>query len=300
LGRFLAPDPFVGSGLTNDFNRYIYCRNNPLMFTDPSGMSFKEWWKSNVTDAFNRAFNSTFGNGQGGWEIGYNSSGGFFTNPTYNGRAIGPSAYYNPSNKQVSFGNGSSGFHDNTSSIRINNNIEQSVVQAEQGARGEYFGQKTFESSYNFMVNLANLAFKESEYEKLYGSEKQQGIPIDFDNAMNVGGTTFGVGAATEELSKLGYKNFKLVAIPFVGFNAYSAWDKASSPNATAINYMDFGMGVLDAGAALELFSRANIYVGGATLVYGLVRIGYDYYQSSSTNYYSPIYQINGKAVRLW
>ena len=37
LARFLAPDPFVGSGMTNDFNRYIYGRNNPMMYTDPSG-----------------------------------------------------------------------------------------------------------------------------------------------------------------------------------------------------------------------------------------------------------------------
>ena len=33
LARFLAPDLLVGSGMTNDFNRYIYCQNNPLMFT---------------------------------------------------------------------------------------------------------------------------------------------------------------------------------------------------------------------------------------------------------------------------
>jgi len=95
LARFIAPDPFVGSGLTNDFNRYVYCRNNPLMFTDPSGMSFKDWWKTNVIEAFNRAFKSTFGNNQGGWEIGYNSAGGFFTNPTYNGSAFGPSVGIN-------------------------------------------------------------------------------------------------------------------------------------------------------------------------------------------------------------
>ena len=36
LGRFLAPDPFVGSGMANDFNRYVYCRNNPLMFSKTS------------------------------------------------------------------------------------------------------------------------------------------------------------------------------------------------------------------------------------------------------------------------
>ena len=36
LVRFLAPDPYVGSGMANDFNRYIYCKNNPLMFTRTS------------------------------------------------------------------------------------------------------------------------------------------------------------------------------------------------------------------------------------------------------------------------
>ena len=48
LARFLAPDPFVGSGMANDFNRYIYCQNNPLMFTDPSGESpfFEIGWGS--------------------------------------------------------------------------------------------------------------------------------------------------------------------------------------------------------------------------------------------------------------
>jgi RHS repeat-associated protein len=38
LGRFTSPDPFVADPTsTQDFNRYSYCVNNPLMFTDPSG-----------------------------------------------------------------------------------------------------------------------------------------------------------------------------------------------------------------------------------------------------------------------
>jgi RHS repeat-associated protein len=45
LARFLAPDPFVGSGMTNDFNRYVYCRDNPMMYTDPDGKwSFEIGW----------------------------------------------------------------------------------------------------------------------------------------------------------------------------------------------------------------------------------------------------------------
>lgn len=38
IDRFLSPDPYVASSSnTQDFNRYSYCRNNPLLYTDPSG-----------------------------------------------------------------------------------------------------------------------------------------------------------------------------------------------------------------------------------------------------------------------
>ncbi|MCF8387876.1 MAG: RHS repeat-associated core domain-containing protein, partial [Bacteroidales bacterium] len=38
LGRFLSPDPFVQMpDFSQNFNRYSYCLNNPLIFTDPSG-----------------------------------------------------------------------------------------------------------------------------------------------------------------------------------------------------------------------------------------------------------------------
>jgi RHS repeat-associated protein len=38
VGRFLAVDNFVGDpALTQSYNRFSYCLNNPLKFTDPSG-----------------------------------------------------------------------------------------------------------------------------------------------------------------------------------------------------------------------------------------------------------------------
>lgn len=38
IARFLSPDPYVASNtFTQDYNRYSYCRNNPLLYTDPSG-----------------------------------------------------------------------------------------------------------------------------------------------------------------------------------------------------------------------------------------------------------------------
>jgi RHS repeat-associated protein len=41
LQRFLSPDPYVQSPLNaQNYNRYSYCMNNPLMYTDPSGYNF--------------------------------------------------------------------------------------------------------------------------------------------------------------------------------------------------------------------------------------------------------------------
>ena len=38
LGRFLSPDNFVqASDFTQSYNRYSYCLNNPLIYTDPDG-----------------------------------------------------------------------------------------------------------------------------------------------------------------------------------------------------------------------------------------------------------------------
>jgi RHS repeat-associated protein len=44
IARFFSPDQYVAnSSFTQDFNRYSYARNNPLMYTDPSGHKLK-WW----------------------------------------------------------------------------------------------------------------------------------------------------------------------------------------------------------------------------------------------------------------
>jgi RHS repeat-associated protein len=45
IGRFFSPDSYVQApGFTQSFNRYSYCLNNPLSYTDPSGEKLK-WWQ---------------------------------------------------------------------------------------------------------------------------------------------------------------------------------------------------------------------------------------------------------------
>jgi len=44
FGRFCSADPVMGSiADPQSWNRYAYARNNPVNFTDPSGMSFVQW-----------------------------------------------------------------------------------------------------------------------------------------------------------------------------------------------------------------------------------------------------------------
>ena len=156
LARFLAPDPFVSSGMTNDFNRYVYCRNNPMMYTDSSGKSWKSFWQD-FGNAFVRDFNKTFG-GVNGFEIGYNSMGGGFANPTYNGSTFGPSMGISNSG-QITTGYSQGGFHT-MSSIGLSNRLNQSIVQAEQKARNEYFGQNSFENSWSAVIAMGPIALR--------------------------------------------------------------------------------------------------------------------------------------------
>jgi len=47
VGRFLSADPFVQApDLTQSFNRYSYCLNNPLKYYDPTGEKWKWKWLS--------------------------------------------------------------------------------------------------------------------------------------------------------------------------------------------------------------------------------------------------------------
>lgn len=60
IGRFLTADPFVQDPENGQsLNRYSYCLNNPLTFSDPSGFG----WFSDVIHDIGKFFSSLFNNG---------------------------------------------------------------------------------------------------------------------------------------------------------------------------------------------------------------------------------------------
>jgi len=97
IGRFFSPDPFVQApDFTQNYNRYSYCMNNPVMFSDPDGEFFKipMWGLTYMGDLISNLINgidNPFGNA---WNNANNIVNGMeqccqFTTP------IGDNAYFN-------------------------------------------------------------------------------------------------------------------------------------------------------------------------------------------------------------
>ena len=156
LARFLAPDPYVGSGMTNDFNRYIYCRDNPMIYTDPSGKSWKSFWRD-FGNAFVRDFKRTFG-GIDGMEFGWNSNGGGFANATKGGNGFGPSVGISNSG-QITTGNSQGGLHQ-MQSVNLESQLQHSVVVAEYDGKVKYYDAMAIAYSFGSVFNSIATGFK--------------------------------------------------------------------------------------------------------------------------------------------
>ena len=77
IGQFLSPDPFVQSpDNSQSYNRFSYCMNNPLKFTDPSGYLVTGGVSHQYTDP---------GNGSGGINIGPRGPSAFIDGMPYYG-----------------------------------------------------------------------------------------------------------------------------------------------------------------------------------------------------------------------
>jgi RHS repeat-associated protein len=79
VGRFLSPDPVIQDPLaTQEYNRYSYCLNNPLKYSDPTGYIKQNVDENSIDWAYLDYLNNRFGGGNGsgsGWGSGYGVPG---------------------------------------------------------------------------------------------------------------------------------------------------------------------------------------------------------------------------------
>ncbi|MBW8331046.1 MAG: RHS repeat-associated core domain-containing protein [Prolixibacteraceae bacterium] len=103
VGRFLSVDPYIQDpGFTQEYNRYSYCLNNPLRYTDPSGykkapvkedafiMDYANYWNRRMLHGGGSGGSSS--GGSGGWFSAYTEA----SRKGYQGEATGfMNDYYN-------------------------------------------------------------------------------------------------------------------------------------------------------------------------------------------------------------
>ena len=104
LARFLSPDPFVQMpDFSQNFNRYTYCLNNPLIYTDPDG----EFWHLFIGAVIGGAINWVANGADLSWEgLSYFATGavsGALT-AAFPGAAIGITAGTGAANSAIGQG----------------------------------------------------------------------------------------------------------------------------------------------------------------------------------------------------
>ena len=155
LGRFLSPDPYMQApDFTQGLNRYIYCLNNPLSLTDPSGYSWLSHnWKMLVASAVGITISAlTAGTGAPFWMlVAAGASGGAagsMTGALLNGANFGQimkagavGGFWGAVSSAASFGVGSLKFGDLAGKIvgkSLAHGISQGAITAAQGGKFQH------------------------------------------------------------------------------------------------------------------------------------------------------------------
>jgi len=183
LGRFLSPDNYVqGADNSQSFNRYSYCINNPLKYTDPTGDFF--WIIPNISFSPNGGlnFDVTFGVGipgvfggqltVGGGAGGFNISAGGF---------IGPANAYVGYSKNggfmagagLGFGGLPNGFNTNMTGLGVNYSSNGGLSFNISGSQFDTHGNVSMDPSIGWSHTFSNEAYDYVEDGSSSISDKQ-------------------------------------------------------------------------------------------------------------------------------
>ena len=138
LGRFLSPDPYVQApDNPQNYNRYAYCLNNPLKYTDPSGEFF---WIPFAIGAAIGAYTGYKIADANGYNLGDWQTYGYIVGGAFIGGMSGAAG------AEIAAGGG---VMANTMSIMVASHINSTGMKCLSGGRTDYtlsFGV----ASYNF------------------------------------------------------------------------------------------------------------------------------------------------------
>jgi len=92
LGRFLSPDPVIQApGNSQSYNRYSYCLNNPLIYTDPSGYvsSSGQCYQDNANDGTGNGLGVHMSNFHSSYDVDWGNYANYATGGWGSGTFIG-------------------------------------------------------------------------------------------------------------------------------------------------------------------------------------------------------------------
>lgn len=169
LGRFLAPDPLVALGMTSDFNRYMYCRNNPMLYTDQSG-KFIDWLFVGgylIYTAINYGIGVQKNNGEWNptkWEsitytAGYSSSAGVYVGFSSDYGQHSSNIGYNLSNNSFNLSITQHGTTKGANPFQKPSNPEHSVIQRQNEIRESHYLYNSYSDYFRSTVSdyLSNM-----------------------------------------------------------------------------------------------------------------------------------------------
>ena len=216
LGRFLSPDPYVQMpDFTQNFNRYSYCLNNPLVYSDLTG----EWFGLDDLIAglfggsFNLIINIIEGNvhsfGQGVALFGSGFAGAVVT--IYVGPALG-AAVTGAGNSIIN-----QGFNGGWNNINWNQVLGAGIMSGVTSVAGSYLSDYFSNALSSLMAKVSSPVLKEMLTQSLTnaasgfvlgtGSSLLSGE--SFEDALHEGGkgalTGAGIGAITGAASGFKY-----------------------------------------------------------------------------------------------
>ena len=167
LGRFLSPDPYIQApDHSQNFNRYSYCLNNPLKFTDPSGNS----WISDKIGQFQKWFDQ--------------HPGSWLYNHGITSFSFGTNVSYTPGKSNVDFYTGGGIGIANHQEIIMGNSFSRNMKSGDGISKGQFgfgtsYSNPYYPSTYDAPEQTAANAFNNARGD--YFEAAGQGSS-DFDN----------------------------------------------------------------------------------------------------------------------